>query len=248
MISAVALFQPAFADDGHDGDWEYSASLYLWGAGIEGSLANGAEVDASFSDILEQLEFAIMGHFEARQDKWTVLADAIWMDLAIEDDASIPPPAGPGAGASLEADADVEGTIFNLLGGYQLMKQPGSRLDLLFGARYLDLDLSLEADLTRVGNGQQRSRAADGNQDVVDAVVGLRGTAQFSDNWYYTYLFDVGTGDSDLTWQALASIGYRYGWGDLALAYRHLDWEFDSGEPIEDIQFSGPALQARWNF
>jgi hypothetical protein len=40
--------------------------------------------------------------------------------------------------------------------------------------------------------------------------------------WY----FDCGAGDSRYTWQVMAGAGYRFGWGDVSVAYRHLDYKF----------------------
>ena len=82
--TVIILGLPLTAKSAEDNAWDYSASVYLWGAGIQGSLANGAEVDASFGDILEELEFAIMGTYEARKGKWSVIGDVIYLDLAIE--------------------------------------------------------------------------------------------------------------------------------------------------------------------
>ena len=62
------------------------------------------------------------------------------------------------------------------------------------------------------------------------------------------YHLDVGSGDSDLTWQAMVGVAYAFGWGDLGVAWRYLDYELQSGGPITHINFKGPALGAtiRW--
>ena len=62
------------------------------------------------------------------------------------------------------------------------------------------------------------------------------------------YYLDVGTGDSDLTWQGIAGIGYAFGWGETVAAWRYLDYDLDSGSPVADINFSGPAIGVvfRW--
>ena len=71
-------------------DWEYSGNLYLWGAGIQGELANGAEIDASFGDILEELDFALMGGFEGNNGKWIWGADAIYLNIGVDRSGTIP--------------------------------------------------------------------------------------------------------------------------------------------------------------
>ena len=62
------------------------------------------------------------------------------------------------------------------------------------------------------------------------------------------YYFDIGTGDSDLTWQAELALTYTFGWGDIGVAWRYLDYDLKSDSPIRDINFNGPALGAmfRW--
>ena len=55
---------------------------------------------------------------------------------------------------------------------------------------------------------------------------------------------DIGTGDSDITWQAMLGVGYQFGWGDVAVVYRHMDYDFGSRLGIETLDFSGPALGA----
>jgi len=59
---------------------------------------------------------------------------------------------------------------------------------------------------------------------------------------------DVGTGQSRLTWQAMAGIGYSFDWGTTTLAWRYLDYEFDPNAAIQDVSLSGPFLGVtfRW--
>jgi hypothetical protein len=79
-------------------------------------------------------------------------------------------------------------------------------------------------------------------------VVGVKGRANLSGDWFLPFYLDVGTGDSDLTWQALAGVGYRFDWGDVSLTYRYLKWDLGSSSPIDDISFGGPQLTATFRF
>jgi hypothetical protein len=83
-----------------------------------------------------------------------------------------------------------------------------------------------------------------------DAIAGIKGRFAFGaeHRWVMPYYFDIGTGDSDLTWQGMLGLGYAFGWGDLSIAWRYLDYELQSGSPIIDMNFNGPALGAtfRW--
>ena len=59
---------------------------------------------------------------------------------------------------------------------------------------------------------------------------------------------DVGTGESDITWQAAAGIGYAFDGGSVNLLYRHMAWNFKSDSLLRDIAFSGPMLGAAFHF
>lgn len=62
--------------------WQFQGDLYLWGAGIKSDLSNGAEIDFSFSDIMDNLDLAFMGSIGARKGKWQFFSDVIYMDLS----------------------------------------------------------------------------------------------------------------------------------------------------------------------
>jgi len=62
------------------------------------------------------------------------------------------------------------------------------------------------------------------------------------------YYLDAGTGDSDLTWNAMAGLGYGFGWGELLFAYRHLEYDQPDNKLLQDFSFSGPGFGARFTF
>ena len=62
------------------------------------------------------------------------------------------------------------------------------------------------------------------------------------------FYVDVGTGDSDVTWQAQLGVAYAFGWGDIDFRWRYLGYDLKSNPAIEDMSFNGPAIGAvfRW--
>jgi hypothetical protein len=62
------------------------------------------------------------------------------------------------------------------------------------------------------------------------------------------YYGDAGAGGSDFTWQAMASLGYGFGWGYLNAGWRHLDVDYDSGSLKLDAYLTGPFLAAEFDF
>jgi hypothetical protein len=115
------------------------------------------------------------------------------------------------------------------------------------GFRYLTMDSDLQLTL-QSSDGRfllQRKVALD--QDVWDGIIGVRGEIPFSaTNWFMPYYADIGTGGSNLTWQALLGIGYRLHWGEVTLVYRALGYDFDKNHADQTLY--GPALGVgfRW--
>jgi hypothetical protein len=124
--------------------------------------------------------------------------------------------------------------------GYNIIDTGSSRIDLLGGARYLYLKIDLKVDALDFREDDSGSNW--------DAVIGARGTVNLTENFYLFGYLDIGTGESDLTYQALGGAGYQLKWFDLIAAYRYLRWEFDDDEVLDHLYIYGPAAGIRFIF
>lgn len=236
------------ADDAFD-DWQYSATIYLWGAGIQGETPSGAEVDVGFDTLISNVNMAFMGAFEARRNQWSFGADLVHLNVGANDGGTVPLRRASGATTDLDVAAGVEtkGWVINLAGAYNLVDTDKARLDVLAGARYLDLRLDFSLALASPGLfGVARDFSA--SQTSWDAIVGVKGRLNLGGPWHLPYYLDLGTGQSDFTWQAAGGVGYSFGQGEVSLLYRHASWDFGSGESLDNISFSGPLLAGTWHF
>src|ERR1700750_1571159 len=67
--------------------WQFQFSPYFWLAGLHGTGGvrnRSANVDESFSDVFHALNFAFMGTFEARKDKFISLTDLEYVSVSDE--------------------------------------------------------------------------------------------------------------------------------------------------------------------
>ena len=112
----------------------------------------------------------------------------------------------------------------------------------MVGARYFKVDLDLETDVEGT-----KTKISDSG-DVLDGIIGANVIIDLNDSWYLSCYADVGAGDSKLTWQAWPGVGYRLENLDVVAGYRHLAWETDDGDTIEDLSFSGPMLGVKFRF
>ena len=228
FVITTVIPEAVFAQDTEkDAAWRFSAEVYLWGASVGGKTASGSDIDVDFDTILDDLEIGFMGLFGAYKGKWSLWADLIYLD--VEEDTTV---------FNEPLSVELSGWIITPAVGYNLVDTERVRLDVLGGARYLYLDLDL-----RLG-----PLADEESDSVWDAIVGVRGSFNLTEKWYLPYHLDVGTGDSDFTWQALGGVGYKFKWFDLLVAYRYLSWDFDDNDAVDDLDLSGPFAGVKFVF
>jgi hypothetical protein len=207
--------------------WNTSASIYMWGAGISGETAAGGDIDITFKDILENLNMALMGNVAAHKDKWGIETDFVYMHLGndIEDRLIL-------------NEFSFKAWIVTPMITYQVIEDEHLNLHVLAGAQYLYMKPSLN------------NRETSGN--IWDGIVGIKGDYAFNEKWFMPFHFNIGTGDTDITWQAFAGVGYKYESFDLIAGYRYLDWNFEDSDPggavFNDLSISGPILGAKFRF
>ena len=242
-----------------DDSWNFGFSIYGWFPDISGKTSfpdgSGGDFTIPVDSILENLDFTMQGTFDARLGRWGILSDVIYMDLgqtkSISDEGMISDDWPYDVTA--KARFNMKSWIWSTAGYFRAVDKPEMSLDLLAGARYLDVSQSLTLSFS--GNiGDQPLPGREGKVKVAgdnwDAIIGLRGRYGFGRDyrWFMPYYVDIGTGDSDFTWQVAGGLGYAFNWGELAAVWRYLSYDLSSGSAITDMEFSGPAVGAvfRW--
>jgi len=224
------------SDDG----WQFTFSPYAWAAGLDGSVGLGnvvANVDQSFSDILENLDIGAMLHFEARKGRWAFMLDGFW--LRLEADADTP---GPLYGA---AEAEVEELRLSALLAYRAIEGP-TTLDLLAGLSYFSVDTDLE-----LTPGLLAGRELSFSEDWIDPVIGFHLRHELCERWFSMLRGEIGGfgAGSDLTWQVMTGVGYRTGESsEVFLGYRHLDIDYSDNGFTYDTATSGIIVGMNFSF
>lgn len=251
MSNAEAQAQPD--------EWRYRATIYGWFPGLSGTTqfpsgANGPSIDVDAKDLIDALKMAFMGTFEVQYGNWGGLVDWVYTDIGSDKsgtrDFSIHGQQLP-VGLNANLSLDVKANIVTLAGTYSLIDNPAHSTGLVFGARMLDMDQTLNWSFNGTGPaGMARSGTAEVSATNWDAIIGVRGRARFGDglHWFVPYYVDVGGGNSKFTWQAIVGAGYSFSWGDILVAWRYLDYEFESGEPVQSLTFNGVAAGVSFRF
>ena len=256
-----ALLCPAATVAQSADDWRFHAIIYGYLPSIGGTttfprtgMSDSATIDAD--KILSNLKFAFMGTFDANKGRWGVTNDVMYVNVGDSNsqtrDISIGDRQIP-ADASANVDFDVKGWVWTIAGTYQVISDPQASLHFLAGARLLSVKQNASWQLSgNVGPIPLPGRQGSGEAkiDNWDVIVGVRGRLAFGTNreWFVPYYVDVGTGNSDFTWQAIGGLGHAFKWGDVIAAWRYLDYNMKSGSRIESMNFNGPAVAVAFHW
>jgi len=241
LAAAVSAGAPALAQSAaptHDG-WQFEITPYIWTLGLDGEVKVGRlaaqGVEASFSDLTQVLDLALMGAFEARKGRGGVFVDSMYFDLS----ESEPTP------DDLFGDANVglKEQLYSI-GGFYRVTQGKVSLDLLGGVRYGDLRADLE-----LTSGMAAGRKADAGIDWWDGVAGARVLWPFAQKWSLVGYMEIGGGGTRLSWQALAGVNWNFS-KRLAgkFGYRYLSIDYDQDDVVYDMAMAGgyAGLGIRW--
>ncbi|MTH79696.1 hypothetical protein [Paracoccus aestuariivivens] len=225
-----------------EGEWTYSANIYAWIPGLDASVQTPlGELNSRSSggNVLDNLDMAFMGTFEARRDKWGLLFDGVYAKLSTSKDTPF----------GLAFSQGEIATELSAVSGYALYRSYDTErltADIGLGLRAFDVDLDIGLDAGQIGG----DRAFGGSKSWVVPLVAGRFTAPISEKWFATAYFDYGqTSGDDTTWQGVATIGYRFNerWA-VQGGYRHMELEQEIGGLDSDISLSGPVIGLNFRF
>jgi len=272
LVLLASVANPA-AVQAADNDWQFSLTPYLWLPTIDGRLkydlppgSGDPTIGVGPTDWFELLNFAALVNGSARKGRFSITSDFVYLSMSrIEDGRviSVEDPGTPsagfripvGAGLTLDTSTDLDGTQWSIDVGYALFQNDRSHMDVFVGARYFSVDVSTRWSLESEVLGPDgdpildAEGSASSETELWDAIVGVRGRYGIGESkWFLPYSLDIGTGDSETSINAIAALGYGFGWGDLMFGYRHLEYDEGADNLLQEFSFSGPFMGAAFRF
>jgi len=230
----------------YGGEWQGNASLYFWLPSIDasGNLdvppddGSGEEpLPVDPSQVLDALDLVFMASFEVRYNKFLFLTDVVYLDMSNTKSVDI-------LNTSRDVAIGFEGWQSSYYGGYSVVDSDDMVLDVIGGLRYFSLEFEVEVEKEIIATQRKRTFY----EGLLDGIVGIKGQYNIAKGWFIPYHADVGTGQSDLTYQLVSGIGYGGGWGDVALTYRHQAWHMGDDGILNTFTLSGSSIAYRYHF
>jgi hypothetical protein len=243
-VAALVVAGPGMGLAGDSGsDREIILTGYLFASALDGrsSLTPGlpaADIDLSFGDVLENLDFGLMTAVELRQGRWSFVGDVLYSKLS--PGGTLPGPAA--------APVDLEQKNLTLQGSvlYRVQDSATVNVDLGAGLRYWSVDS--EASIGPVGPA---SASLAHKESWLDPVVIARMKAELDESWSVTVAGDLGGSGSGatLTWQLLGTVNYQMS-DRLSLrgGYRVLSVDYEDDGYVYDVVMRGPVLGLAYRF
>lgn len=231
-----------------ENEWNYSLTLYLWFAGLEGDVATvpplpPSPIDVSSSDALSDTESSLMMNFSAKKNRHGLFFGLVYSDVQSEEEA-IPPP------IDLMMASTTKSTQINGAYQYEFYRNDSTVLDVLGGMRYWKVDSRLQFG---GGLGILDGALVEHKESWVDPVVGIKSVTHFGSNKQF-YLAGIaalggfGAG-SDFFYDVNANIGYRWNKSiGTAIGYRLYDVDYENRDFLYDVKQQGWLLSLTWEF
>jgi hypothetical protein len=215
--------------------WQFQFSPYLWIAGVNGRTGLGnlvVDVDAGLTDENVDLNFGLMGTFEARKNRFIILTDFQYSNLGT--DRATPGP------LFASAEADFKTFVLDPKIGYRIIDNPekGAFVDVLAGIRYWHLRTDLNFN-----SGLASSVSASRSRSWVDGAGGIRGKTHLTPRIFLTGEADLGGGGSNISYQLFGGVGVLVGKRYALIAgYRDLDVNYNKDGFLFDNALQGPIF------
>jgi hypothetical protein len=222
-------------------DWSFTVAAYLWASGLEGESGvfglPPQDIDLSFGDVLDNLDFALMAAGEARNGALSIGMDFAYAKL------------GANVGTPVLAD-DIDVTAKTLMAtgyvGYSLLDSDSARFDMIAGARLWSVNTDFD-----LNGGALGGSSFDDGATWVDPLVGAKLRADLGSDFYLSAWGMVGGFgvSSDFMWDVMGGVGYEVNETFSVFAgYRAVGVDYSDGSFVYDVVQQGPVLAGVFRF
>lgn len=222
-------------------DWVFAVHSYAWATSVDGRMrplppGPAVKVALGFSDILKNLDGALMLSLDARRDRFVVFADLLMSKLSAGRTFSAQ---GLPGSVSLSSSS----VVGLAAAGWRVVDDPAVKVDVLGGLRGFALSNTIAVAVGPLAGSYGLDR------QWVDAVGGVRITHALDDRWSVTAMGFAGAGGAKYEWDLFGGVGHRIGGRFTGFAgYRALKVDYRQGSYVYDVLQHGPILGLRLTF
>lgn len=246
LISTALLGCALTANSTIAEEWQFQLTPYLWATALDGKTGtntppSSADVDVSFSDIMDNLDMALLLNFQARKGQWGLAIDTVYMNTSTDENV----------GHNSKIDLDMKQTVASFGGFFAPSGVEG--LELHAGLRHVDLDntIKFKGNACELLSLAGRSCKVGPGDDWVEGYIGARYSYALSPKWNLIGYGDIGgfSGQSDGMHQVMLATSYQFSDSfTLTGGYRIFDVDYDDNNFVYDVKTDGLLVGAAFTF
>jgi hypothetical protein len=264
LLAADEAVEDSASLDAPSKEWHFSIIPYLWMMGLIGEVGvrgQTVDLDVSFSDIFQNLDFATEIHMEAWRDRFGFFVDLTYSKISLKEDVQLRFDRSIKLKNVTEFFLGELGGFYRVgtwpvgtgTGSYQGKTNTSFTLDILGGGRYWWLENKI--DIT--GPAGVLDPQFKGSESWFDFIIGTR--ARLDINKFFIVLrtdiggFGLGF-SSDISWNIAGYIGYELPWYKITpiIGYRALYDKYSNGSGnnrfLWDAWMYGPQIGIGFQF
>jgi hypothetical protein len=236
FLSSLLFATGVAAED----DWEFDLEAYGWLPIVETQTETGQKAEITRDQLLDDLDKVATWAGRVRKGKWSLTSDFVYFKISEKPDLPLVPEV---PSLARLREAGMQAWIITPSIGYTVFDNDKQKIELYAGARYTWIGIDATIDINPTGEPSNSMKESP-SVSYWDGIVGVRGSYSLSDKWFIPYSINVGTGQTDLTWQAQGGFGYRFKSLDAVLGWRDLSYDIGSGTPLKELDVNGPFAGA----
>jgi hypothetical protein len=219
---------------------------YLWMPGVSGPVdyknTQIGELHMSNSQVLDSLSMGAMMEGHVSYNRWGLYGNAVFAKLRPKGTTSALP-----EGGTVNAHSDLWLGVYAVAGTYTAYSSNSVYLDVLAGARFLNLNTktTLDASVARADKTNYTQ------YNSTDAIGGVMGRVRIGDTKFFVpFYVDAGAGSpySKFSSHQYLGIGYTHKNIDMVLVYNNLYYKINKDNISAKLDMGGPALATTFRF
>lgn len=246
MANASELSPIPVVGDG----FRYELTPYLWFTGLSGVLdyKNTPIADTHVGDnkILSNLAVGGMLDGEVHYGRFGLMGNGIYAKLSNASSKSY-----LNNNVTVDSRSDAWMGIYTTTGTYTAYVDKSVYLDVLAGARFLNLNTKIQLDASVANTTYTGATTLYSSVSVIDAIGGVKGRVRIADSLFYVpFYVDAGGGSSTakFTTQETLGIGYTFEYADVSVVYNNLYYSMSNDKKSSYVNMGGPMVAATFRF
>lgn len=232
--------------------FRYAITPYVWLPGISGTVdVNNSQIGHTHignGKVLDNLSIGGMIEGEVHYDRWGLMGNAIYAKLSNNSSRTDIVSSMP---VSVNSTADTWMGIYTLAGTYTAYVDPSVYLDVLVGARVLNLNAKVQLNASVANTPYTGAATLYSSVSATDAIGGVKGRVRLGESSFFVpFYLDAGGGSAvaKFTSQQMLGVGYAFKDADVSILWNNLYYSLSNNNVSSYINMTGPAIAATFRF